>query len=231
MRKNYFIVLLTLLVLVTGCNKNNSKKEEVKEEPIKEEEPPVEPKEEYKDLNEAKIGLYSYNNGVLELIDRYETNIQSRVDIGVFLVFPENDQEVVLNDYFANDFYNRWMSIPNHENLKIGFNLKYKRLDGTEINYNLLDYDSKTSEIYNYLYDDYANRNRSWYSHIEAEDYNEDTLFTSIKLYGALIEEIEPKIYLTVFTYDTLDDFDEDGNYRGNSSYTMEICDVNKTCN
>ena len=74
-----------------------------------------------------------------------------------------------------------------------------------------------------YLYDDYKNRYSNFYSHIEENEYNDDTLFTSIKLYANSIDMLSSNIELTVFTYDTLDDFDADGNYRGNSKYIVNI--------
>ena len=50
-----------------------------------------------------------------------------------------------------------------------------------------------------------------------------NTLFTSIKLQsGSKCTEILPKLDLTVFTYDSEDDF-ENNEYRGNSKYTMTI--------
>ena len=34
----------------------------------------------------------------------------------------------------------------------------------------------------NYLYDDYANQNKSFYSHIENNKMNDNTLFTAFKM-------------------------------------------------
>ena len=82
----------------------------------------------------------------------------------------------------------------------------------------------KWEYLLNYLYDDYVNRGKGFYSHIEENEYNENTLLTSIKLQSndrAL--GINNKILLTVFTYDSEDDF-LDGEYRGNSSSTLTIC-------
>ena len=52
---------------------------------------------------------------------------------------------------------------------------------------------------------------------------NSDTLITSVKLYATDgIERVE-NIILTVFTYDDENDFDQNGDYRGNSRYTIRI--------
>ena len=222
------IILLSLILIFSGCTKNAKKVDEVKKIKQNIEEIKV---PEYVDLNNTKIGLYFEKNRKLELIKEYKTNITSGVDIGIFQVYPKDDDEIVLNTDFGTSFYNSWIQTPNYNNLKIGFNVKYILDSGEEISYNILDYNVIYNEIYNYLYDDYANRYKSLYSHIEEYDYNENTLYTSIKLYGASVERINSKISLTVFTYDGLDDFDENDNYRGNSSYTITICDINKTCN
>ena len=74
----------------------------------------------------------------------------------------------------------------------------------------------------NYLYDDYANKDKSFYSHIESKDYNSNTLFTSIKIQSAYKCKEIKEIILTVFTYDTDDDF-INNEYRGNSSNKLII--------
>ena len=221
-----FIILLSIVLIITGCSEK--KKEVINKIPEKEEE---QVEEKYIDQNDTKIGLYFEKGNRLELVKEYRTNITSGVDVGVFQIFPSNEDIVYLNSKFGNEFYNTWVSLPNYNNLKIGFNVKYTLDTGEEVNYNILDYNVIYKELYNYLYDDYANRNSSWYSHIEEKDYSEDTLYTSIKLYAASTDSINSKIDFTVFTYDGLDDFDENNNYRGNSSYTITICDINKTCN
>ena len=90
---------------------------------------------------------------------------------------------------------------------------------------------NRWEHLMNYLYDDYANKGKGFYSHIENNEYNENTLFTAIKIQSSYqVDEIDSKILLTVFTYDTEDDFDESGEYRGNSSYTMTICLEGREC-
>ena len=76
--------------------------------------------------------------------------------------------------------------------------------------------------IFIYLYDDIHQPDGAWYSHVES--MTDNTLFSSIKLTAIHnLNEITSPVTLTVFTYDTEDDFDEDGNYRGNSKYTINI--------
>ena len=66
--------------------------------------------------------------------------------------------------------------------------------------------------------------NDIWYSHITKDDYKDDTIFSSIKLYMAdKGTEITSPIILEVFTYDGEEDFDEKGHYRGISNHILRI--------
>ena len=85
--------------------------------------------------------------------------------------------------------------------------------------------------LMNYLYGDYANQNKSFYSHIESNKMNDNTLFTAFKMqmsYSCF--DIDSKIQFSVFTYDDNDDF-KDNEYRGNSIYTINICIDGISCN
>ena len=74
----------------------------------------------------------------------------------------------------------------------------------------------------NYLYDDYINKDKSFYSHLEDKDYNENSLLTSIKLQASYNCSEIKKIELIAFTYDSEDDLIND-TYRGNSKYMITI--------
>ena len=228
------VVLLIISILLVGCT--SVKKDQVKPIEIKVPDQIIEePVEVYVDSNDTDIGLYIQNNNTFTLQHEYKANINDGEDIVVFAIFPSNEEKLVMNYRYGTDFYNKWISIPNHDNLKIGFNIKFTINTGEEISYNILDPDTciqyRKEYILAYLYDDYANRNTNWYSHIEQHQYNDDSLFTALKLYANDAEDtITSKITLTIFTYDGLDDFDENDQYRGNSSYMVTICDINKTC-
>ena len=227
--KKIFIILIFILIL-SGCKNNKIEKKEVKKE---KEEKVVEKKDEYTDLNNTPIGLYVEKGNKLELVTEYKTNIKSITDIGVFQIYPSKEEEVILNSKFGNDFYEKWTLLENYQNLKIGFNLKYTLDNGEEVTHTILDPTTTMKTGYEfivaYLYDDYKNRNSSFYSHVEETDYNDETLFTSIKLFSNNTDSVTSKIKLTVFTYDTLDDL-VDSEYRGNSKYEISICDIDTTC-
>lgn len=215
--KKYLIILIILLTL-SACStkeeiKNNVKI--VKEEEIKEE------KEIYIDNNPIKVGLYS--NG--KLITTYKNKFKNDKDIANFDIYFTNEEDVYSNNtkYNFNKYKEQYENIDNY---KIGF---YIEFEDNEKKYEkiILDPDVEfalSPYIYIYLYDDIHQPDGAWYSHITKDDYNDDTVFSSIKLYMAeYCEKITTPITLTVFTYDDFDDFNEDGYYRGNSYHTVTI--------
>ncbi len=221
--KKHIIILLLISILLVGCTKkqtevkdktkkveNTEQKEEVPQEPV------------YSDQNNTPIGLFS--NG--QKISTFNAHLTPLEDINIFQIYPA--KEGIIQGNFGESFYNEYSkyktTIPN---LQIGFNIKYTLETGENVSYNILNpyqTNEKYSEyILSYLYDDYANRGKGFYSHLEQSDYNENTLFTSIKLQaGGYSYKIKSNIELTVFTYDSEDDF-ENGEYRGNSKDTITI--------
>lgn len=208
-----------LLVIISGCDKKEIKKKEKKKVE-------VEYVEKYEDLNNTPISFYTSNDSGLVKLTKINKKLVSLEDIGIFQIYPSNEESISFNGGFGNSFYNEWMKYNTNNNLKIGYNIKFST-DEEEISYNIFNPSNcmeKWEYLLNYLYDDYANRGKSFYSHIEENEFNENTLPTSIKLQSndkAL--SIKNKILLTVFTYDSEDDF-LDGEYRGNSSSTLTIC-------
>lgn len=218
------LVFLIVILTISGCSNNDFKKanDTTKRKTVKQEDTS---EVKYVDQNHTQIGIYREVGNKLILLTDYNTSIKSGTDIGVFQIYPSNDKEISLDKKFGNIFYDKFVSLENHDNLKIGFNIKFTLKDGTNINHRILDPNTtiKDENIFTYLYDDYKNVNNTFYSHIEPSEYDDSTLFTSIKLYASSVENLDSDITLTVFTYDTEDDFDEYGNYRGNSSYSITI--------
>ena len=217
--KKFIIILILLLVIVTGCGKKEIKKKEKKKVE-------VEYIEKYEDLNATPISFYKIEGNGLTKLTKINKTLVTLEDIGIFQIYPSNEDKIVFNKGFAYDFYDEWTKYNSNNNIKIGYNIKFKTND-EEISYNIFNPSNcmeKWEYLLNYLYDDYANRGKGFYSHIEENEFNENTLPTSIKLQSNdKVHDIKDKILLTVFTYDSEDDF-KDGEYRGNSSSTLTIC-------
>lgn len=213
------IIIFIILILCSGCVKKEEKKKEKKKVD-------VEYVEHYKDLNNTPIAFYSHNGNRLDKLTKINKTLIPMEDIDVFQVYPANTDRVDLSKGFGESFYDEWMKYNTNNNLKIGFNIKFST-DEEDISYNIfnpINCREKWEYLLNYLYDDYANRGKGFYSHIEDNEFNENTLMTSIKIQSSGdCSKIKDKIVLTVFTYDTDDDF-KDGEYRGNSSSTLTIC-------
>ena len=224
------------MIIICGCSKKEEKIIKPKIEKKVKQEEVID--NNYQDDNNTPIGLYFDKGNQLDLIKEYRTDIQNIKDIAVFQIYPSTVENIPLSSGFGSSFFDKWSSIPNYQNLRIGFNIKYI-LDnietGEKVSHTILDPATTIKEGYEfiatYLYDDYLNRYNTHYSHIEESEYNDETLFTSIKLFCANQDRIVSKIQLTVFTYDNLEDINEQGEYQGNSSYTIMICDTDKTCN
>ena len=233
--KKIFIII-TITIFLFGCtkeeNSNNIVNEKIDEEIIEEVK-----EEKYVDENNTDIGIYLYQNGKYNLVNEYKTSFKDNSDIVIFSIYPSKDEYIDGYNYI-NNLYDTYKSLDNYNSLKVGFNLKYTLSSGEEISYNILDPNTALNydigHILAWLYDDYKHRYDSWYSHIEQDEFNnDDTLITSIKLYNNNNNntlDISSKIHFTVFTYDGEDDFDSNGEYRGNSSYSIDICDINRTC-
>lgn len=227
MKKN-IILLMLFVLLICGCERENKNDNIPKEEKIYPEKVEV-----YKDENKTPIGIYRLDGSSLTRLDTYYFSPVVEQDIGVFQIYPSNDSIINLTNSFGQSFYNEWTKYNTNNDLKIGFNIKFTKTSGEEISYNIFSPNETFNhweQLMNYLYDDYANLGKGFYSHIENNDYNESTLFTAFKMQSSYqIDEVASSIQLTVFTYDSEDDF-IDSNYRGNSYHTIKICKNGATC-
>ena len=214
------IFLIVLMIFMIGCQKEDKDEIERIEKLINDPKPTptFTPTPSYVDNNPIKVGLYKNN----KLVKDYHVKFKDRTDIAIFNIVFTNEENLG-NDNFKNTwkkYYNQYNDINDY---KIGFEVSFTA--GNE-EYNNLILDPKTQSklhpyLYTFLYDDIHNSGH--YSHVEAKDVKDDTIYSSIKLYMHLqSNEISSPITLTVFTYKNDNDF-ELGHYRGNSKYTITI--------
>lgn len=208
--KNKTLILIILLIL-TGCAKqeevNIDNKEEIIEAP------------EYIDNNPITIGIYEND---INLIKEYKLAKQSRNEV-VFSFYYTN-QDNLGNRNQKDNWYKFFNEYSNIDSYKIGFNFSFY-VGETKIEKTILKPETYAFEpyFYTYIYDDINQPDYTFYSHLEETDINDNTIFSSIKFFLVYPEEITSPIIFTVFTYDGLDDFDENNNYRGNSKYEINI--------
>ncbi len=220
------LILLLIVILISGCsfNSDNIVEDDVIEDNIKENYL-LEEVDEYTDDNPIKLGLFLYDNNYSNkqrLIDTYYTTFTSGVDIGSFEVFL-TDEEIIDGTNFKNTWNKYYNNYEDIDDYKIGFNIKFVLKDGTIYSGNFLEPDiyKFSNYFYVYLYDDIHQEDNSSYSHLESME--ENTLLTSIKIYAVDgIDEVDSFI-LSCFSYLSEEDFDSDGNYRGDSIYVIRI--------
>ena len=158
----------------------------------------------------------------VRLGDEYPAKWKKGEDIGSFEVIA-SDQEELPGDFFGDIFGSVWKSFPESDHCKIGYTLRYTLRDGSEIRYTMLSpkHVQHTEYIECWLYDDYHREPHESYSHLKS--VKKDTLITSIKLTcGSRIADVE-EIWLTAFVCTSLDDFDAEQNYTGDTACTLHI--------
>ena len=220
------LIITCLLLTLTSCsyktqpiNKKDNKKNitsNVKEEI----------KDTYIDNNPITLGIYMYTNSSTPRYktNEYKNNWKLNVDICSLEIFYTNEDQIPGTNFknLWNNYYQNYTDINSY---KIGYLIEFNTANEGKIKKYIKspqDTDSIYKYIQLYLYDD-IHQDGGWYSHITENEYNNDSILTSIKLTGSTyIDEITSDISLTAFTYDD-DDFDENGEYRGISKQTVII--------
>ncbi len=224
MKKCKILLALLLVFSCTSCTK-----EEIKEEKpldLLNKEDIID--EVYVDDSYIPLGIYSRDNYQYKLIDNeivipwvYWT------DIGVFTIFPTKEKSFPRN--YVQDIYKpKWEALGDTQNNKIGFNLSFSTTEG-EVSSNILKPSDRFNEAWDYiaifLYDDVNITRGAWHDHLDDEEVNENTIYSSVKLFAHVkSDNVTSPIKLTVFAYNNENDFDpETGEYRGKSYHEIYI--------
>ena len=156
--------------------------------------------------------------------DTYAAPWKKGKDIGSFEVVA-SDEALLDGSFFGDIFGAAWTAFPDANSCKIGYTLRYTLDDGTEIRYSMLapKHIEHTEFIEVWLYDDYHREPHQFYSHLKDSQMKSDTLITSIKLTaGSQIARVTD-IWLEAYICASLDDFDAEQNYIGDTSCTIHI--------
>ena len=210
------ILLITTIFLLIGCQNNENHNIDTNiniDDAIK--------MDDYIDDNPIKVSLYEGKNKV----KNYQTTLGNFKDFAVFNIYYTDIDKLdsSYTKYNYKKYYNQYKDIDNY---KTGFYITFEA-EGKTIEKLILDPSAQHSMapyVYVYLYDDVNQPDGTWYSHLEPKDMKETTVISSIKLlFAHKGTSITSPITVTVFTYDSEDDFTEDKYYRGISSYTVNI--------
>ena len=209
----FFTLLFILVIFITGCGNEKEVVNDVDTSEV------IEEKEQYVDNNPIVIGIYEDD---YKLVKDYSTLRENNKDL-VFGVYYSNEEILDSKNqkYNWNKFYQEYDNIDNYKiGYQISFNVGDEKIQKTILGPDIYAFNPY---FYIYLYDDINQADGTFYSHLEESDVNENTIFSSIKIYTVSIDSITSPIKLTAFTYDGDEDFDESGNYRGSSKYTVDI--------
>ena len=233
------ILVLTAALILTACGKD--KEEETKEQPETEEqvsETTPEPETE-KIINEKPVKLYymDYASSTAVLVDHYDAIWSPDDDLAVFGAFNSDDSEIEFDsEKWAH--LDLWDAVKTDADYKIGYELSFD-VDGDHKVITILEPrdverapelfmgDWDTEEITGYmgvwLYDDVNQEDGAWYSHVLPEEYNDDTLLTSIKLRPTYDADKISNFKLKAFSYSSSKEFDSEGHYCGGYGYEIDI--------
>lgn len=233
MKKRFIFILLIIIALAAFILINSNKSAKVTSEIIdtvnetessslKE---PDTPK--YVDNNPIKLGIYDKNSSNTKriLLKEVTKPWTYHKDIIEYNVFYSQDEEIDATRLAT--CFDKYAGLYDEDvsKYRIGYKVQFT-INDTEINKTIIS-PKDVEEFYDYLevylYDGYHRAPGEWYSHTTEEEFNEKTLLLGIKLTaGKKVEQINSDITLTAFSYDS-DDFDENGDYRGNSKYSITI--------
>ena len=219
MRK--ILLSIVFLLVLCGCGVNNNKTVKEKSDDNKEKREVVTTvvQDTYVDNNPIKQALY---------IDKIkQVNYDSPMTIYKDIVSLEcyfTDDDKLINGNMKEVFNNYYSKYQNILEYRIGYHIKFTTTDG-EVDkyiYNPSDVESFFNYIQVYLYDD-IHQNSSWYSHVTKEEYNSNTMLTSIKLTASTdIDKVIGDVKVSSFTY-IKEDIDSKGSYKGKNEYTVII--------
>ena len=224
MKKIIKIFICITLLTATGCSKKDIVNDDipvtVSEDKITISEPI------YKDENPVMVATYNYNNTNFYKINEYSSSWYPLQDILSFNILYCNDDLLPIN-YTANTYLNCKAKYEDNNKYKTGINIYFTHDNDQIVNYTITkveDWLECNGYLLIYFYDAVKHMNDSWYSHTTVNEFNENSNITSIKICGGdYIDKVTSDIIITIFTYDSEDDFDEEGHYKGNSKHTLTL--------
>lgn len=182
------------------------------------------------------IYIYDENNACREFVsDVYESKWESGSDIMCFEVINTHEQTIP-GRVFKYMWEPVWFTADDSGQYRIGYCVDFvinNSQNGQKTNVRKMIFEPKDTLEYKeymefYLYDDYHQTPGVWYSHVEQNQYDDETLLTSIKFTaGKNVAAIDGEVALTAFIYDPkANQFDAAGNFTGSSKHTITVRNI-----
>lgn len=163
--------------------------------------------------------------------DVYESVWEKGKDITSFECIASTEKEIPnLSRYFQDIWRDEWNRFDNNDVCKISYRVQFETTDGVTVDQMLMkpgDELSYRNYIENYLYDDIHQVKGKWYTHLSPEDYSDNTILSSLKFTaGQDFDKVLSPITVTAYVYSSEQDFDENGQYLGSLSYTVNMMNM-----
>lgn len=190
--------------------------------------------------NEKPVFLYymDYGSSTAQRIKTFETAWTDEEDIGIFAALAVDRSSFAFEEEYGTEIgmqQETWDSVDVPGDYKIGYQISFDA-DGEHKVYTILspadvadepdlfmgDVDSEevTGYLGVWLYDDY-HQDGGFYDHVDPDEYDDDTLLTSIKLRLTPDSDVVSNLVLEAFSYSSTLEFDSDGHY--NSVYGSRV--------
>lgn len=236
MKKLCFLLAAVLLVLtLAGCHRPAPQPTQpatvptspATQPPTVPTDPPTQPPATVPPVYPEVVGIYiPADDGSRDrvLLTEFSGKRTAKKDIDCFEIFAST-QARLPGGSFADMWRDAWDAHGSHPETKIGFHISFPLASGQVIQKTLLK-PSDSQDFYEYLeiylYDD-VNQDGGWYTHLDDEDMEVETIISSIKLTaGSRIDQVGD-ITLTAFLYNSPDCFDSQGDYIGPVSESIVI--------
>ena len=235
------VMLMTCAVLLYGCGKDKTPETRTTEttaEAITAETETT--TQEQKIGNDKPVYLYymDYGSSTAQRIKTFETEMTTEEDIGIFAALAVDRSSFAFEEEFGSEIgmqQETWDSVNTSGEYKIGYQISFD-VNGEHKVYTILspsdvaddpdlfmgDYDNDdvTGYIGIWLYDDY-HQDGGFYDHVDPDEYDGDTLLTSIKLRFTPDSDEISNLVLEAFSYSNTLEFDSDGHY--NNTYGSRV--------
>lgn len=234
MKKTVFLLILMLsAALIFGCGKEKTSETKASPSTAETETEKTQPEtEEQKIENEKPVFLYymDYGSSTAQRIKTLETAWTDEEDIGIFAALAVDRSSFAFEEEYGSEIgmqQETWDSVDASGDYKIGYQISFDA-DGEHKVYTILspsdvadepdlfmgDVDSEevTGYLGVWLYDDY-HQDGGFYDHVDPDEYDKDTLLTSIKLRLTPDCDVVSNLVLEAFSYSGPLEFDSDGHY------------------
>ena len=188
--------------------------------------------------NKKPVKLYymDYALGEAQLIKSYSCKWDPDEDIGVFGAF-NSSQDTIPFTSETEAHQTLWDQEETDESYRIGYEISFM-LDGKKRTVTILSPsdiedspylfmgDADSGDVTGYMgvwvYDDY-HQDGGFYSHVSADEFDDNTLLTSIKLRPTPKSSGISGLELMTFSYSSDLEFDSDMHYNGQAGYSVDI--------